>query len=95
MYVGMHVLRNTLVRFADVSMCSTDGRGYAEEATFAFRSPAYDGGLPILAYKFETSIDGGGTWVDHGEVPLASLSPDGWCIVCVCARVYVRAFESA
>jgi hypothetical protein len=55
----------------------TEGRGYNGEATIYFRKPLDDGGMPILAYRFETSVDNGATYVDQEEVPVAALVADG------------------
>ena len=55
--------------------CS-EGRGYPHGAKLEFRAPADDGGMPITAYEFESSSDGGSTWTSHGTVFADSLTPD-------------------
>ena len=55
--------------------CS-EGRGYPHGAKLEFRAPADDGGMPITAYEFASSSDGGSTWTSHGTVLADSLTPD-------------------
>jgi len=73
------------------------GRGYSAQATLHFRKPAYDGNIAIVAYKFESSIDAGATWVDHGEQSIFYIYRlvihSATCVICTsCIYMYTSRY---